>query len=131
MFRKLHSLLPPHGRLLVWDYTGPHRNQYGSRMWAAATAVNAALGLGGRPVIAERVSEADERERHRGISHHTTSVFQISLGVVTSADETGRDGWEEACLDLPLSHMGRGPDEDPAFFAAAYAAGVAARGLVR
>ena len=37
------------------------------------------------------------------------------------------DGWEEACAGLPLSHMGRGPDEDPAFFAAAYAAGRAAR----
>jgi hypothetical protein len=27
--------------------------------------------------------------------------------------------------------MGRGPDEDPAFFRAAYAAGVAARALIR
>jgi hypothetical protein len=26
--------------------------------------------------------------------------------------------------------MGRGPDEDPDFFAAAYAAGIAARGLL-
>jgi hypothetical protein len=32
---------------------------------------------------------------------------------------------------LPLSHMGRGPDEDPEFFAAAFAAGVAARELAR
>ena len=31
---------------------------------------------------------------------------------------------------LTLSHMGRGPDDDPAFFAAAYAAGVRARSLL-
>ena len=41
------------------------------------------------------------------------------------------DGWREACEGLPLSHMGRGPDDDPGFFAVAYAAGVAARELVR
>jgi hypothetical protein len=40
------------------------------------------------------------------------------------------DGWREACAGLPLSHMGRGPDEDPDFFAAAYGAGVAARALL-
>ena len=27
------------------------------------------------------------------------------------------EGWEEACAGLPLSHMGRGPDDDPSFFA--------------
>jgi hypothetical protein len=32
-------------------------------------------------------------------------------------------GWESACAGLPLAHMGRGPDDDPWFFAAAYAAG--------
>ena len=32
-------------------------------------------------------------------------------------------GWEAACAPLPLSHMGRGPAEDPWFFAAAFAAG--------
>ena len=32
--------------------------------------------LGGRPVVAARVSEADERERHRGLSHHTQAVLR-------------------------------------------------------
>ena len=41
--------------------------------------------------------------------------------------EGGGEGWEEACAGLPLSHMGRGPDEEPAFFAAAFAAGRLAR----
>jgi len=35
--------------------------------------------------------------------------------------------WQKACEGLPLSHMGRGPEDDPWFFAAAFAAGVAAR----
>ena len=40
-------------------------------------------------------------------------------------------GWEEACAGLPLAHMGRGPREDPLFFATAFAAGRAAAGLIR
>ena len=39
------------------------------------------------------------------------------------ADQVDVSGWREACAGLPLSHMGRGPDEDPTFFAAAFAAG--------
>jgi hypothetical protein len=44
----------------------------------------------------------------------------------TASDDDG-EGWEEACAGLPLSHMGRGPEDDAAFFRAAYAAGVAVR----
>ena len=47
------------------------------------------------------------------------------------AEEVDTHGWEEACAGLPLSHMGRGPDEEPWFFAAAFAAGRLARGLLR
>lgn len=97
---------------------------------AAATAANAAIGLGGRAVVAARVSEADERERHQGLSHHTRAVLDLCLGDVVVAVEADGDGWREACAGLPLSHMGRGPDDDPAFFAAAYAAGVSARKLL-
>ncbi len=97
---------------------------------AAAAAANAAIGLGGRAVVAARVSEADERERHQGLSHHTQTVLDLCLGEVVVPGETDADGWREACAGLPLSHMGRGPDEDPAFFAAAYAAGVRARRLL-
>jgi hypothetical protein len=39
-------------------------------------------------------------------------------------------GWREGCADLPLSHMGRGPDDDPWFFAAAFAAGRVAREML-
>jgi Protein of unknown function (DUF3866) len=111
---------------------------------AAAEAVNAAAALGGSPVLAARVSSADERERHRGVSHHTQSVLELCSGGVTVAwpagleapswveprQEVAVDGWEEACHGLPLSHMGRGPAEEPWFFAAAFAAGRFARSLL-
>ena len=104
---------------------------------AAAEATNAAWALGGRPIVAPRVSTADPRERHRGLSHHTASVLALALGEVAVAWPAGLPvpveagpvrvlevaGWEEACAGLPLSHMGRGPAEDPWFFAAAFAAG--------
>jgi len=42
---------------------------------AAGEAVNAAGVLGGRPVAALRVSGADERERHLGVSHHSLTAY--------------------------------------------------------
>jgi Protein of unknown function (DUF3866) len=111
---------------------------------AAADAANAASALGGAPVLAARVSSADERKRHRGVSHHTEAVLALCAGSVTVAwpgglespawveprQEVDVEGWEEACAGLPLSHMGRGPEEEPWFFAAAFAAGRLARSLV-
>ena len=97
---------------------------------ALADAANAASALGGRPVLAVRMSGADARERHRGVSHHSRAVLDLCLGVVHVPPQSAGDGWEEACAGLPLDHMGRGPEEDPDFFQAAFAAGVAARGLV-
>jgi len=41
----------------------------------AGEAVNAAAVLGGRPVATLRVSGADLRERHRGISHHSLTAY--------------------------------------------------------
>ncbi len=96
-----------------------------------ADAANTTSALGGRPVLAVRTSGADTRERHRGVSHHTQSVLDLCLGEVTVASDSDGVGWEEACAGLPLSYMGRSSAEDPAFFRAAFAAGVVARGLTR
>ena len=97
---------------------------------AAAQAVNAAAALGGRPVVAPRVSGADERPRHRGYSHHTEAVLRLCLAEPVVPEELDPAGWREASEGLPLSHMGRGLDDDPEFFAAAFAAGLLARSLV-
>ncbi len=97
---------------------------------AAAIAVNAAGALRGRPVLVPRISEADPRERHRGLSHHTRTVLRLCLTEPAVPKELEPEGWREACEGLPLSHMGRGPDDDPSFFAAAFAAGLLARELV-
>jgi hypothetical protein len=112
---------------------------------AAAEAANAASALGGRPVLAARVSEGDPRARHRGLSHHTLAVLELVREPIAVAWPEGLDvaeelkavelvdasGWREACAGLPLAHMGRGPDDDPWFFAAAYGAGVLARKRAR
>jgi hypothetical protein len=109
---------------------------------AEAEAANAASALGGAPVMAVRVSQGDQRERHRGVSHHTRAVLDLAIGQVTVAwpsglaapdwleqrDEVEVSGWQEACEELPLEHMGRGRDDDPWFFASAFAAGKLARG---
>jgi hypothetical protein len=113
---------------------GPGIVGTGSRLGHGALALadvaNAVTALGGRPILAVRTSGADPRERHRGVSHHVEAVLDLALGdVLVPADEDGA-GWEAACAGLPLSHMGRGPADDPAFFRAAYAAGVAARRLL-
>ena len=51
---------------------------------AAGEAVNAAGVLGGRPVAALRVSGADPRERHLGVSHHSMTAYgRVAL---TTAD---------------------------------------------
>jgi hypothetical protein len=110
-------------------------------MSAAATAC-AATALGGRPVLALRVSAGDPRARHAGLSHHSQSVLAVAGDDVAAAwparcpfdapaDATvvDVDDWREACRGLPLDHMGRGPDDDPWFFAAAFAAGRLANGL--
>jgi hypothetical protein len=97
---------------------------------AAAAAANAATGLGGRPIVALRVSEGDPRERHRGLSHHAQAVLDTSLVEVSVPAPEDATGWREACAGLPLSHMGRGPDEDGAFFASAFAAGRLAQGML-
>jgi hypothetical protein len=112
---------------------------------AAAQALTAATQLGGSPIVALRLSEADSRPRHRGLSHHIDAILSLRGLSITvpwpagcpvgeapaGADVIDVSGWREACAGLPLSHMGRGPGDDPWFFAAAFAAGVAAKRRVR
>jgi hypothetical protein len=109
----------------------------------AVEAANTAAALGGSPILAVRYSDADPRERHRGVSHHTRAVLDLSAAEVTVAwpqglkvpdwltpQEIDVEGWHEECARLPLSHMGRGLEDDPCFFMCAFAAGEVARSLV-
>lgn len=111
---------------------------------AAGEAVNAAAVLGGRPVAALRVSEADPRERHRGMSHHSRTAYgrvalapadvPVPAGLpldLEALEERHRvvevpvDGLEAAlrAVPVPLSTMGRGLDEDLSYFLTAAVAG--------
>jgi hypothetical protein len=116
-------------------------SRFGHGGLAVAEAANVSSALGALPIVAPRVSFGDERSRHRGLSHHTRAALALCLGEVRVAWPAGLEppegirvvevnaaGWEAACAPLPLSHMGRGPGEDPWFFAAAFAAGRLAAG---
>lgn len=126
---------------------------------AAGEAVNAVAVLGGRPVGALRISDADPRERHRGVSHHSLTAFgrvalaaadlpvpsglPAGLAAAVAADlEPLRSrhrivpvdcaGLDAALRASPvrLSTMGRGLDADHAYFLAAAAAGRHAAALL-
>ena len=67
------------GAELVVVSQGPGNLGTGTR-WGfsgvvAGEAVNAAAVLGGHPVASLRISDADPRERHRGISHHSLTAY--------------------------------------------------------
>jgi uncharacterized protein DUF3866 len=105
--------------------------RFGHGAVSLAEAANVASALGGRPVLAARMSGADPRERHRGLSHHTEAVLDLALAEIEVSSPEDGEGWRAACEGLPLSHMGRGPDEDPVHFAAAFGAGSLAAALLR
>lgn len=145
------------GAGLVVVGMGPGNLGTGSRLGFAALemadAINAVAALGGRPVVVPRLSWADRRERHRGLSHHTVAVLSMALAsaeialpplapvraaeVRAALDDAGLLerhrlvevdlGSVEKALEaspVPLRSMGRSYAEDPDYFRAAAAAGV-------
>jgi hypothetical protein len=111
---------------------------------AVSDAANAAAALGGRAIVVVRYSGRDPRERHGGVSHHTRSALRLILGdrdlpwprglghdaQLGEVIEIDVDGWQDVCANLSLTHMGRHADDDPWFFASAFAAGRHARALL-
>lgn len=121
---------------------------------AQGETINAAATLGGTPIAVVRMSFAEERSRHFGVSHHTRSALAaVALApAVVALPRLGREkdqalaDWldadgirgrhtveaEDRPYDLPdvkgiaVTTMGRTPEEDAAFFASAAAAGRAA-----
>lgn len=132
------------------------RTKWGVSALGAGHTMNAAAALGGRPVAALRVSFADARERHRGVSHHSLTILSevclvpanVAVPVLDSEErETVWAALREARLEerhqlvevagtpaldelaargLEVETMGRSVADDPAFFLAAGAAGVLA-----
>ena len=130
----------------------------------AGEAINAAAVLGGRPVGTLRISGADSRERHRGVSHHSLTAYgrvalrqaeiavpdlagdgspaMVELASAVSAGVQRLSQHRLVTVDLiglrtvltaspiRLSSMGRGLDDDPAYFLAAAAAGRHAASLL-
>lgn len=91
-----------------------------------AAVIDAAAALDGRPVVAVRYSSADPRDRHHGRSHHTDTV--LAMAGHPAAAPVPPDDWVAPPLTVPVTTMGRGPDDDPEFFRyAAWAGEVAAQ----
>lgn len=106
-----------------------------------ASIATSASQLGARPVVMVRASDSDARPRHRGLSHHTRTALALTpvpVDVVLPS-ELGATAAELAphrvvVADAPdvaavleqyrlrVTSMGRGPLDDPLFFAAAGAA---------
>jgi hypothetical protein len=119
-------------------------------------AMMAARTLKGRAVTALRVSFADPRERHRGVSHHSITILRdvcavdvnVAVPVLEEPERTAVwDALRAAKLEerhqlveadgrpalaelerrgVTVRSMGRTVEDDPAFFLAAGAAGVMA-----
>jgi hypothetical protein len=106
-------------------------------------AVLSVAALGREPIVALRWSDADERERHRGLSHHSLTALKLTpssvvIPVPRGAPHPKIGDHEVVEVDVPdvgalfdkagldVRTMGRTPAEDPGFFAYAGAAGVLA-----
>jgi len=123
-----------------------------------APALDAAFALKAFTVAVCRFSLADQRPRHQGVSHHTTTALELVRHPTAVAvpkgpfaaqveEELAAAGLSDrhdvvdvadrgigallADADLTVTTMGRGVDEDPGAFAVAGAAGTLAAMLLR
>lgn len=118
--------------------------RYGFSGVEQASILDTASALGGIPYAIVRMSSADPRERHCGVSHHTQTALRLVRSRcriplpsdAPAADfpphhEVLRVEHADRVLDsltgsnLPLSTMGRSMEADRVFFLAAAAAGLA------
>ncbi len=118
---------------------------------AVGSTIDAVAQAGGRPVLAVRFSGADQRERHRGVSHHVTAALAAShhralvpipagerpdplpaalavhdLRTVEDVPDVDR---LLRSVGLAVTTMGRSATDDPAFFRWNAAAGSLAGAL--
>jgi hypothetical protein len=109
-----------------------------------APAIDAVAALNGLPIVAARTSGADARARHAGLSHHTSTALRLAARPAVVAHAEGTDPFAVpdphrretvsvpdtaealARRGLDIRTMGRGPQDDPLFFATTAAAAVLA-----
>jgi Protein of unknown function (DUF3866) len=110
-----------------------------------AATIDAAAAMGARTALCCRASSADSRVRHQGVSHHVHTILglaacrpEVPLPAELAGQVEGATVIEPpdvaavlAGFDLGVTSMGRGPGDDPAFFAAAGAAGAWAAAALR
>jgi len=133
--------------------------RFGHGGLSQAEALNAASVLDGVPIAALRVSFADARQRHLGISHHTITAlgrvclvkaaipFPLNLPTeqeefienqlvesgLVQRHEVVKVNFSESQIEmcgLEVTTMGRTQGDDPAFFSASFAAGIFAAQLL-
>jgi hypothetical protein len=141
---------------------GPGVAGTGTRLGFSAIEVgpvlDAATALGGRPIACLRVSAADPRPRHQGLSHHSATALglacrsRVTIPLPGGPDEeriradlaaAGLDARHDvvavkppdilalfAAHGLTVTSMGRPAETDPVFFACAAAAGTLAAELM-
>ena len=132
------------------------RTRWGVSALGSGLSMNAAALLGGRPVAALRISLADDRPRHHGVTHHSLTILgqvctaevNVAVPVLEGAERAAVwDALRSASLEerhqlveadgrpalaelertgVEVESMGRTPADDPVFFLAAGAAGVLA-----
>ena len=119
--------------------------RYGFSGIEQAALLDATAALGGTPIACVRMSDADSRERHQGISHHTRTSLALTYPSCLVPLPHGTDASavpprhqvrfvEDAdrALDLleqsgiTVKSMGRARKDDPIAFQAAAAAGLVA-----
>lgn len=125
---------------------------------AQGEAVNAVAALDGQAVAVLRLSHADARERHHGLSHHSAvALGSVALAraliavpvlpveqAASVAEALRASGLTERhdCIEvsvgalpdsrgIPYRSMGRTAEDDPAFFLAGAAAGLVAAERLR
>ena len=118
----------------------------------AAGLLDTVRALGGRPVFCVRASDADRRERHRGVSHHSETALELTTAVplvgahpvgvaeFVDADTPPRAELVEVAVPpvaeilsasgIRITTMGRDVEQDPLFFETAAVAAVVASGLL-
>jgi len=110
---------------------------YGFSGLEVAGVVDTVATAGGVPIVALRYSDADPRPRHQGVSHHSLTALAecreqalVAVPVGEPAPDVGRHTAVSVDVPdlsgVPITSMGRGPVDDPRFFAYAGAAGALA-----